>query len=87
MLYNPHYRSPQVRHRYQNALYAARPKAPIESGRDSISTRNRRRHAPLLSPILVEALTELTAVEHLPVATLIAPLINEALTRRLWGQP
>ena len=46
-----------------------------------------RRRAPLLSPVLIEALTELAAVERLPVATLIAVLINEALTRRLRSQP
>ena len=38
---------------------------------------------PLLSPNLIEALTELAAVEDLPVATLIAVLINEALDQRL----
>jgi hypothetical protein len=37
----------------------------------------------LLSPNLIEALTGLAAVEDLPVATLIAVLINEALDRRL----
>jgi hypothetical protein len=37
----------------------------------------------LLSPVLVEALTELAAAEDLPVATLIALLLNEALGQRL----
>jgi hypothetical protein len=37
----------------------------------------------LLSPNLIEALTGLAAVEDLPVATLIAVLINEALDQRL----
>jgi hypothetical protein len=41
----------------------------------------------LLSPNLIEALKGLAAVEDLPVATLIAVLINEALDRRLqWGR-
>jgi hypothetical protein len=37
----------------------------------------------LLSPILLAALAELAAVEDLPVAALIAVLINEALDQRL----
>jgi len=37
----------------------------------------------LLSPVLIEALTELAAAEDLPVATLIALLLNEALGHRL----
>jgi hypothetical protein len=37
----------------------------------------------LLSPRLVEALTELANTEDLPVAALIALLLNEALSRRL----
>ena len=42
-----------------------------------------RHKSPLLSPNLIEALKGLAAVEHLPVATLIALLINEALDQRL----
>jgi hypothetical protein len=42
-----------------------------------------RRKSPLLSPVLMTALAELAAVEGLPVATLIAVLINEALSIRL----
>ena len=41
----------------------------------------------LLSPNLIEALTGLAAVEDLPVATLIAVLINEALDQRLRSRP
>jgi hypothetical protein len=37
----------------------------------------------LLSPNLIEALKGLAAVEDLPVATLIAVRINEALDQRL----
>jgi hypothetical protein len=37
----------------------------------------------LLSPNLIEALIGLAAVEDLPVAALIAVLINEALDQRL----
>jgi hypothetical protein len=37
----------------------------------------------LLSPNLVEALKGLAAFEDLPLPTLIAVLINEALDRRL----
>ena len=37
----------------------------------------------LLSPNLIEALKGLAAVEDLPVAALIAVLINEALDQRL----
>ncbi len=37
----------------------------------------------LLSPTLIQALTELAAIEGLPVPTLIALLINEALSVRL----
>ena len=59
---------------------------PQESPQVRTRYRDRRR-APLLSPILVEALTELAAVERLSLATLIAVLINEALTRRLRSQP
>ena len=42
-----------------------------------------RRNAPLLAPNLLVALSELAATEDLPVAALIAVLINEALDRRL----
>ena len=41
------------------------------------------KQAALLSPVLIEALAELAAVEDLPVAALVAILINEALDRRL----
>jgi hypothetical protein len=44
---------------------------------------NGRRRAPLLSPTLVGALTELAATEGLPLPALIALLINEALDQRL----
>jgi hypothetical protein len=43
---------------------------------------NRRRPVPLLSPTLLEALTELAASEGLSVATLITLLINDGLSRR-----
>jgi hypothetical protein len=43
----------------------------------------RRAPTPLLSPPLIEALKGLAAVEELPLPTLIAVLINEALDRRL----
>jgi hypothetical protein len=43
----------------------------------------RRRKSPPLSPTLMAALAELAAAEDLPVATLIAVLINEALSTRL----
>jgi hypothetical protein len=47
-------------------------------------TRHIRRAAtPLLSPSLIEALKGLAAVEELPLPTLIAVRINEALDRRL----
>ena len=42
-----------------------------------------RRPTPLLAPNLFAALSELAATEDLPVAALIAVLINEALDRRL----
>ena len=41
------------------------------------------KRAPLLSPRLIEALKELAAFEKLPLPTLVAVLINEALDRRL----
>ena len=44
---------------------------------------NGRRRAPLLSPTLVEALTELAATEGLPLPALVAVLLNEALDHRL----
>jgi hypothetical protein len=47
------------------------------------SACNRVSRTPLLSPNLIEALKELATVEDLPVTTLIAVLINEALDRRL----
>ena len=47
----------------------------------------RRRRSPLLSPALVEALNGLAKSEGLPLATLIALLIDEALTRRLRSRP
>jgi hypothetical protein len=40
-----------------------------------------------LSPALIEALAELAAVEDLPLGTLIALLINEALDHRMRGRP
>ena len=43
----------------------------------------RAKQAPLLSPNLIEALKGLATVEDLPVAALIAVLINEALDQRL----
>jgi hypothetical protein len=43
----------------------------------------RARRTPLLSPNLIEALKGLAAVEDVPVPTLIALLINEALDQRL----
>jgi hypothetical protein len=45
--------------------------------------RCRKRRAKLLSPVLLAALTELAEVEDLPLATLIALLINEGLSHRL----
>jgi hypothetical protein len=39
--------------------------------------------SPRLPPDLLAALNELAAVEHLPVGTLVAVLLNEALTHRL----
>jgi hypothetical protein len=42
-----------------------------------------RRSTPLLAPNLLAALSELAATEDLPVATLVALLINEALDQRL----
>jgi hypothetical protein len=39
--------------------------------------------AELLSPALLEALADLAEVEDLPLAALIAVLINEALGHRL----
>jgi len=50
--------------------------------RDWIAER-RRLQDGLLSPVLIEARTELAAAEDLPVATLIALLLNEALGHRL----
>jgi hypothetical protein len=41
----------------------------------------------LLSPTLVEALNELAQVEDLPLATLIALLLNEGLDRRSRRRP
>jgi hypothetical protein len=38
---------------------------------------------PLLAPNLLTALSELAVTEDLPLAALIAVLINEALDRRL----
>jgi hypothetical protein len=43
----------------------------------------KRRATPLLSPALITALAELAAAEDLPLATLIAILINEGLAYRL----
>jgi hypothetical protein len=39
--------------------------------------------SPRLSPNLLAALNDLAAVEHLPVSTLVAVLLNEALDHRL----
>jgi hypothetical protein len=50
---------------------------------DAAFSACRRRRAPLLSPTLIKALTELAAIEELSVSALIAVLINEALDRRL----
>jgi hypothetical protein len=64
----------------QNNRHARTSKATPSRGR---SACNRASRTPLLSPSLVEALKGLAAVEDLPVPTLIAVLINEALDRRL----
>jgi hypothetical protein len=58
---------------------------PNPKFKDPISGRcaKRARRTPLLSPNLIEALKGLAAVEDLPVPTLIAVLIKEALDRRL----
>jgi hypothetical protein len=53
----------------------------------SLRVNGHRRRAPLLSPILTKALSELAASEGLPLPALVAVLINEALTRRLRSQP
>jgi hypothetical protein len=42
-----------------------------------------RHKSPLLSPDLTRALRDLAASEGLPLATLVAVLINEALSTRL----
>jgi hypothetical protein len=44
---------------------------------------SRECRARLLSPALLAALAELAEVEELPLATLIALLINEGLSHRL----
>jgi hypothetical protein len=41
-----------------------------------------RRRAPLLSPTLTKALSELAATEGLPLRALVAVLLNEALDHR-----
>jgi hypothetical protein len=58
---------------------------PHDLNPNLISDRSTRRagQTPLLSPNRIEALRELAAVEDLPVAALIAVLINEALDQRL----
>ena len=62
-------------------LYDPNPKFKhLISGR---CTSKRAERTPLLSPNLIEALKGLAAVEGLPVSTLIAVLIDEALDRRL----
>ena len=53
----------------------------LDSGSSNGSVRGNQQ--ALLSPALVEALTELASIEDLPVATLIALLLNEALSHRL----
>jgi hypothetical protein len=49
----------------------------------STKTKKQPPARTLLSPVLFDALTELAAVEDLPVTTLIAILLNEALGQRL----
>jgi hypothetical protein len=63
----------------QNNRHARTSKATPSCSR---SACNRASRTPLLSPNLIEALKGLAAVEDLPVPTLIAVLINEALDRR-----
>jgi hypothetical protein len=57
--------------------------SPNPSLQDSHKPPRTRRPTRLLSPTLLKALAELAAIEDLPVATLIALLINEALDQRL----
>jgi len=64
----------------QNNRHARTSKATPPSCRSACSRVSR---TPLLSPNLIKALRGLAAVEDLPVATLIALLINEALDHRL----
>jgi len=56
---------------------------PEPAGLSIHRPRRRLRKSPLVSPILMAALADLAATENLPVATLIAVLINEALSVRL----
>jgi hypothetical protein len=56
---------------------------PDKASLDVPQAPRTRRPIPLLAPNLLAALSELAATEDLPVAALIAVLINEALDRRL----
>ena len=57
--------------------------APRPHPQTSKQVQTHRRRAPLLSPDLRKALKDLAASEGLPLATIVAVLINEGLTRRL----
>ena len=53
------------------------------NNRLAVPDQGRSTRRALLSPALIEALTELASAEDLPLATLIALLINEGLSYRL----
>jgi len=55
----------------------------LTESRSAVEIDNPTRRPLLLSPALVAALTELAIAEDLPLATLIALLLNEALGYRL----
>jgi len=61
--------------------------APNRANACAEQVLTRRRRAPLLSPILKKALTELAASKELSLPTLIALLINEGLTCWQRSQP
>jgi hypothetical protein len=57
----------------------------MQPSSNKLGRKSKRFPASLLSPDLIEALVEYAAAEDLPVPTLVALLINEALGRRLHG--
>jgi predicted DNA binding CopG/RHH family protein len=56
----------------------------MQSSNSKFTEHRKRVPARLLSPSLIQALTKLAAAKGLPLATLIALLINEGLDH--WGK-